>query len=275
MYKLKLGETKYPIFIFSQLFILVLTLSVFVFYFKFQPTIDYSICPKCDAHQYSKIYHYFKSKDTNFSVLFPFNSRILTPFLAARLPSDDIILNFKLINLFFTLASIYLLFLLWFQLKIPLHLIFFGLFWLLFHWLGIIRLNMLDPITVDVGVYFFEILLLWCLLYEKYFILSIITPFAIAQKEVFLALLVIFFAYQLFIFFIQKSKINLLPITGILILGICTKISLDTIFYATNSTGKNALFTVFFHLKQHVLDPLDFILWPFARALESWEYSLF
>ncbi len=146
------------------IFCTVLAAVVYVFYAQIQPTYTYSLTdPRLDAHQFSAQYDYFKGTTKSYTVRFPFNARILSSWLAAQLPFDDIITNFKVLNGIFLVLMALFLSLLWQRLQIRNSLIVIGLCWLLFHWKGPVRMYLPDPITADVGGYFFGALWLWLL----------------------------------------------------------------------------------------------------------------
>lgn len=146
------------------IFCTVLAAVVYVFYAQIQPTYTYSLTdPRLDAHQFSAQYDYFKGTTKSYTVRFPFNARILSSWLAAQLPFDDIITNFKVLNGIFLLLMALFLSLLWQRLQIRNSLIVISLCWLLFHWKGPVRMYLPDPITADVGGYFFGALWLWLL----------------------------------------------------------------------------------------------------------------
>jgi hypothetical protein len=85
-----------------------------------------------------------------------------------------------------------------------------GFFWLLIHWIGIIRHNIFDPITVDVPLYFFQaillIILLIIILQRRYLWLIILGPLATIQKESFPALLIVALLVALFEDYKEKTN---------------------------------------------------------------------
>jgi hypothetical protein len=146
------------------IFCVLLTAVVYVFYAKIQPAYTYSLTdPRLDAHQYLAQYDYFKGTTKNYAVRFPFNARILSSWLAAQLPFGNSTTNFKVLNGIFLVLMALFLGLLWQRLQIRNSLIIIGLCWLLFHWKGPVRMYLPDPITADVGGYFFAALWLWLL----------------------------------------------------------------------------------------------------------------
>ena len=139
--------------------ILLITFGAFSYYQASQPIVDYEKCTLCDGNKYSSIFNYFEDNAEEYNVKYPFHSRILVPYLATLL-SGSLTDNFQILNLLFSLISVVIIFLIWKKLNIPITLISIGMFWLIFHWTGMIRLNAFDPITVDVPLYLFHGLLL-------------------------------------------------------------------------------------------------------------------
>ena len=135
--------------------IIVLTLTVYLLYFYLQPTYSYHLLDsRYDALKYAKAYDYFKGFSTDYQLSFPFNARILMPLLAAKLPFNDLKTDFIWLNGLFIVLTVGVLTFVWQKLHIRLSLILIGLFWVLFHWKGLIRMYLPDPVTADVGEYF-------------------------------------------------------------------------------------------------------------------------
>lgn len=133
------------------------TILVYIVYTHLQPTYTYALLdPRYDAHKYAQLYNYFSRLSPNSQVSFPFNSRILMPWLAAQIPFHDLILDFIWLNCIFILLTIGVLVFIWQKLQIRLSVIVIGLFWVLFHWKGLVRMYLPDPVTADVGGYFFQ-----------------------------------------------------------------------------------------------------------------------
>ncbi len=176
----------------------LVALAVYLLYAFTQPTYTYALLDgRYDAHQYAKIYNYFRGITVNYGVSFPFNTRILIPGLAACLPFNELVTDFVWINGFFLLATIGLLTRAWLKLNIRLFWIVIALFWMLFHWKGLLRMYLPDPVTADVGGYFLLTCFLALLLIEekrisKVFVSGLLVLIAVLgtlQKESFLAVL--------------------------------------------------------------------------------------
>jgi hypothetical protein len=138
-----------------------LTLTVYLLYSYLQPTYSYHLLDsRYDALKYAKAYDYFKGFSTDYQLSFPFNARILMPWLAAKLPFNDLKTDFIWLNGLFIVLTVGVLSFVWQKLQIRLSLILTGLFWVLFHWKGLIRMYLPDPVTADVGEYFWMALFL-------------------------------------------------------------------------------------------------------------------
>jgi len=160
---------------------------------------DYSECSLCDAHQYTKLFEYFKF-GTISQIKFPFYNRPLIPWLSSLIPGSDIKLHFDVINFLFFLPSLWIIRKLWNELELKAWAQGLGFMWLLVHWTGIIRYNLYDPVTVDVPLYFFQTLGFLLFIRKDYKWFFIVVPFALLQKESFLVemlvLVVIHFIYH-------------------------------------------------------------------------------
>lgn len=173
--------------------------AVYLWYAFLQPTYTYSLLdPRYDAHQYAKIYAYFSGFTADYHVPFPFNTRILMPWLAAQLPFHVLTTDSIWLNGFFVVAAIGLLTWVWLQLGIRPFWVGIALFWILFHWKGLVRMYLPDPVTADVGGYFLMTALLAVfLLQEKkgpmnarnWLAISVITVVGTLQKESFIAVM--------------------------------------------------------------------------------------
>jgi len=238
---------------------LLITIAAFVFYEQIQPHVDYPQAPLFDGNQYLIIVDYLAGADSSYEVSFPYNSRILVPFLAHQLPFDDIITSFKVVNLLFSLSSLIALFFLWRHYEFTPVIMFAGFFWLVFHWTGIIRLNIFDPVTVDLPLYLFQTLLLLIFIRKKFFWLIVLAPLATAQKESFLALMMVLAGYALF-HHRKMQKTDLIWIGTALFLSLIIKAGLTRIFPPLEE-DRNSFITVAYHLKLVVMDPFRVVRW--------------
>lgn len=257
---------KQKIFIYS--FLVVVTVIGLWYFQHHQLSVDYRKCELCDGKQYQKAYQYFSGQSTRYEVKFPFHSRVLVPWLAAQLSPKDANPGFVTLLWVGTIITVILLLLGWQWLQIPWYLQIGGIFWLLFHWTGIIRFNLYDPITVDVPLYIFHSLLVLLLLRPRWlWLLLIITPIATAQKESWLAIVLVLTLYEFVYqwFFNQNTSYQKLWIyVGALVLAISTKWMLSGWFEPSNGAGKNSVITILFFIKVTLQNPLDLVRWVVA-----------
>ena len=163
---------------------------VYLVYAVVQPTYSYELLDKrFDAHKYAESYRYFRGITSDYVSSFPFNTRILSPWMAAHLPFNDLKADFIWLNGAFVVLTVGLLTLIWQKLHLRLSVIGLGLFWLLFHWKGLVRMYLPDPVTADVGSYFWLTLLLFLGVIESknWFFIVIVAVLGTLQKESFIA----------------------------------------------------------------------------------------
>lgn len=163
---------------------------VYLVYAVVQPTYSYELLDKrFDAHKYAESYRYFRGITPDYLSSFPFNTRILSSWMAAHLPFNDLKMDFIWLNGAFVVLTVGLLTLIWQKLHLRLSVIGLGLFWLLFHWKGLVRMYLPDPVTADVGSYFWLTLLLFFGVIESknWLFVVIVAALGTLQKESFIA----------------------------------------------------------------------------------------
>ncbi|MDJ1473660.1 hypothetical protein [Xanthocytophaga flava] len=240
--------------------ILFITAATFVFYYFHQPVASYPKAPLMDGNQYLKIYDYLAGKSQHYEVAFPFHSRIAIPWLASVLPVATPVTAFQIVNLIFSLLSVCILIYYWQKITIHPYLMGWGIFWLLFHWTGLIRLNAYDPITVDVPLYFFQTLFLLLLYNRNWMHLWWLAPLATIQKESFPALLIVLGMYGLLYNRSTHSKTFPIPIiAGSLVISLILKYVIGQVF--PPSTQGNSVITILYFIKQSLIDPFRIIRW--------------
>jgi hypothetical protein len=159
------------------------------------------------------------------------------------------------------ILSIIALYFLWREYEISTEYIYTGFFWLFIHWVGIIRLNIFDPISIDVSMYFFHALLLWLIIKKKYFWIILLGPVATLQKESFIGFLAVIFLIQSIIFWKnRKSAVSLVWIFSALVLSIFVR-GLINIHFPPINVGRSSLIVILFHLKESILDPFRIVRW--------------
>lgn len=247
------------------LYIFMLTTAGLFFYYQYsQPALSYDFAPEFDGNDYRAIHDYFVGNLNEYEVSFPFNGRILVPWLAAQINTGSIIRDFQWINLIFSLLSVFMLFQLWRLLGFELRWFLIGFGWLLLHWTGMIRLNAFDPITVDVPLYFFQALFLWLILKRKFVWLLLLGPVATLQKESFIALLVILAVYGWY--HNRREDENYFDLKWIitaLVISIASKATVNYYFPPTEA-GKGAIITLLFHAKEAIFHPFELVRWLIA-----------
>jgi hypothetical protein len=211
------------------------------------------------------MFNYFKGLLASFDIKFPYYSRAMVPFFASLVPIQDPIKAFAFINLVFTIMGVGIIYQLWRKLNIPLYLILIGLFWLLFHWTGLIRLNIADPITVDVPTYFIQGLFILIVLYNRYYWLLLIGPLTILQRESILVLLLLLLIFAFFhnYYWKERKPIPMLPVILAIALSILTKY-FYTLEYPPVDEAKSSVRLVLFYIREVVFDPFKIIRWIIA-----------
>lgn len=252
----------------SNLLFLVI-FSVFVVavfsYNQFQAHISYESEPLLDAHQYLKAYLYFRGDLTEFNVTYPFNTRIGIPFLAAQLPFEEAITNFKIIHFISISLSIVFFHLSWKKLELPiLHQLIFW-FWLLFHWLGPVRYVIHEPIMVDTAVYLFSSLFLWAFTSQKHLHFWWIVPLSVVFKE---SLLPYVFVLAISSVIIEKSNTKAWRYFLVFLSGFILLYLIKWLFpMAIYNWKYQAPITVVWYLKNLALSPLNNLRWIAALIL--------
>ncbi len=244
------------------LFILLfLSAGLFFFYLRIQPQVSHTYSPLFDANKYVSVYAFFSGTITDYQVPFPIHSRILIPWLASLMPFETASADFLAVNFIFMLLSVIAIHSLWRAYRIPQEYIMAGFFWLLIHWVGIIRLNIFDPITVDVPLYFFHALLLLILLKKKYYWLLLLGPVATLQKESFIALLAGLFILQVYL--TGKEKLPYHSIIWIFLALIASAVTKGIVnnWFPPVDEGRSSLIILLFHARETLLDPFRLIRW--------------
>ncbi len=248
---------------------LAIGLIAFFGYKVTQEPITYELATQFDGNDYRNLYDYIAEGDSvdGIKLTHPYNQRILVPAMASILNTGNTILNFQIINLIFTLLSVWITFLLWRHLGFDLKWFIAGFIWLFFHWTGMIRLNAFDPITVDVPLYFFQAFFLWVILKRKFFHLIWLAPIATIQKESFVALMIVLVVYAFWYNHRTKEGYYNLPIiVGTLALAIVAN-TLTNIYFAPAESGRSSLIMIAYHAKEAILNPFEIVRWFAAMAM--------
>ncbi len=247
------------IYVYLTIFGLVLAL----FYYFFQPFVEYQNSPLADSNKYEKIYEYFRGGSVDYHIKFPFNSRVLIPFLAAQLCSDNINFNFFIVNSIFAVLSILFIYKIMDFYQIDGKIILLSVLWISLHWAGPFRQNAFNPVNVDLPMYCLEVMFLLLFLHKKYVFLLGLSLISISIKEVFLALSIIFCAIALLDRFVTRNNsYSIYWMLVIVIAGIIFKVGLDALFPSNNDS--HALFTIFYALQDFINHPLNILRWLLA-----------
>jgi len=241
--------------------LLFIAIALFLFYAKIQPQLNHDFSALFDANKYLDVYHYFRGNESTYKIPFPFHTRIFVPWLASLMPFNDPVDNFMAVNFIFMVLSIVSIYFLWIRLGISHEFIVTGFFWLLVHWVGIIRLNIFDPITADVPLYFFHALLIGFIIRKRFYWLLVLAPLATLQKESFVGLMVITFITSLYVFRKKTiSKMDLTLVFTAMILSIGAKTLANNIFPPVEE-GKNSMMILLFHARETFLNPFRLLRW--------------
>lgn len=261
----------------------LVALSVYMSYAYFQPTYSYSLLDsRYDALKYAQAYEYFKGFARDYHLSFPFNARILMPFLAAQLPFEDMKTAFSWLNGLFVMMTVGVLTFVWQKLQIRFSVILIGLFWALFHWKGLVRMYLPDPVSADVGGYFWLALLLLLLLrkevkskwsnFFKASALIITVALGTLQKESFIAVIGLTALWAWLNVWLVRE-----PITGrvsknelfILLLAFLIALAVNYLvsyFFPslTSDWRHNSLISLFRGVKRYIIQPGLFLRLPIS-----------
>lgn len=243
----------------SPFWFIFITLGLYYLYFELGSPMDYASCDLCDKHEYKKLYDYFEHGIIS-QIKFPYYMRPFVPWLAALVPGNDMVMAFHVINFVFILLSIYLTHHLWRLCRIPKVLQWIALAWLLLHWTGILRFNLMDYVTVDVPLYAFHTLAMILFIRHRYQWLYVLAPIALLQKESFSAVLVVFMIVTIFRYWDGQWYVQALPLLGALVFGLVVQKAVLMI-QPDQLDQRNSFLTLLYHLKLVVYDPTRLIRW--------------
>lgn len=242
----------------QQIFLILITLGLYFFYFQFNESVDFENCKLCDAKEYKKLYDYFET-GTKSEIAYPFYSRPTIPFMASLIPSHTMSMAFHIVNLIFILLSVLTINKLWNLLHIKPWLKWIGFGWLFTHWTGLIRYNLFDNLTVDVPLYFVQPLALILFFQRKFKWFYLLTPFALLQKESFLAigivLLVIHIWFERSNWFKEGQHLLYSLLIGVLIQQVILSLLPEQL------DQRSSLMAILYHGKLAIDDPKRFFRW--------------
>ena len=230
-------------------------------YHHWQPANAYQLNPLSDANEYEKIYHFFHGHESTYPVRYGIHTRIMVPLLASSIPYASPQQSFFLVNTIFGLLAVFLLLKLLAYFDVSNIQKNIAVLYFILHWVGPFRANAMTPLNVDVAVFCFEILFLLLFLQKKALWLMLLTPLAVATKEVMLALLFPLVISAVVSRSIFKQKSLSIPwILGIFGLGLATKIALN-LYFPSTAPERNSILVMAFHLKQAMIRPDHILRW--------------
>jgi len=251
-------KTLAPIYL---LLLIIYGIGVALTYHHFQPPNKYAENPLADANEYLKIYNYFKSGESTYTVRHGIHQRVAIPWLASKFQGEDVMQSFFLVNSFFAVLTLPLLYFFLSYYKVAKEFILPVILYFSLHWAGPFRQNAIDPINVDVPMYIFEMLLILMVIKRKFLWLILLIPLAVAVKELSLALMAVNLVYAIFMRFLMKDKTASIPWAfGLLITGFVTNILINH-YFPSPVSNITPLHILAFHLRETILHPVFFIRW--------------
>ncbi len=241
----------------KHLILFLLVVAIYYTYATLQPTVDYDSTIPYDGKQYSTIAHHFSSDSTDFSVVFPFNSRIGVPFIVSLLPASYAVSGFTILNtLCLTLFYVTFVYFLKTYAKASFEHIAFAVLWLSLHFTGPLRYYLHDPIGVDLQIMVIEGLVVLSFFNKKSIALIGLAVLGIFVKESIIPLLVIL---SISSFFFHKKQLLTSLITA-LILTIIIKSIIGHFFPPAIANWKyNSVITLLFRMKFLILHPTEIL----------------
>ncbi len=242
------------------------TVILYIIFYHTQAPLTYSFSKLFDGNQYMKALRFFKGQSGDYDVSFPYHSRIMIPFLASLLPYDQIN-AFNYLNFLFILAGVLYMYIVWDTIGFPFWLSFAGILWLTVHWIGIIRYNLYDPVTVDVPLYFFQALFLVAVLKNKYWFMIMVAVISVLNKESIIAFLVVLTAYY-FIQWIRKTEpaSKFLYFLVALLLTLTLKLLINH-YFPPLERGRGSVITLLFFARETLRNPFRIIHWLAALSV--------
>ncbi|HAK75380.1 MAG TPA: hypothetical protein DCM71_00345 [Runella sp.] len=237
-----------------------LSAMVYLTYAMVQPTYSYELLDRrFDAHKYAESYRYFRGITPDYLSSFPFNTRILSPWLAAHLPFHDLKMDFVGLNGLFVVLTVGLLTLIWQRLHLRLSVIGLGVFWVLFHWKGLVRMYLPDPVTADVVSYFWLTLLLLFGVVEnkKWLFIVLVAALGTLQKESFIAVIgcmTLLNGVNSFVFN-QSKRPFLIALSALLVALLAHSIASHFFPPPTSDWRNNSLVTLLRVAKRYFVEP--------------------
>jgi hypothetical protein len=258
------------------LFIFFVYTSIFLFSYYTTELPSYEKIPLMDGNQYLKMYHYFSSPvNSEYLVNFPYNSRVLYIWIASFFPESISPMNiFIILNYFFGITTLFLLFNTWNRLSIPNYQSLFILGYICLHWSGIIRQYMIDPVGVDLPYLFCLAILVNMIVFENFTYLFAVAIIGTATKEAIIPFILFIFLIKLYqkkIILLENKKISfnfsktdntIKKIAIALLLSILCKIIINQYFPAVQAGWKqNSIIVVLHYVYMIIKQPVIVLNW--------------
>ncbi|SDM02451.1 hypothetical protein [Siphonobacter aquaeclarae] len=250
--------------------VFLLTLTAGLLYARLAPSYTYELTsPLLDAHKYIRLYHFFRGEAGDASVPFPYNTRILMPWLAAHLPAPDMKTAFAWLTAFFSAVCTGALVVVWGRLSIRPAVWIPAVCWMVFHWKGILRMYLPDPANADSPVYAIQALWIAVWLAETNAVrriaaFSLLAVVGMLAKEVLLLLPVL---YWLWVWREEKRFFN--PAIVPVLLALATRAAVGISFPPEAADWRsNSLITplrvIWYYLQNAALIPRIPVSWFMA-----------
>jgi hypothetical protein len=231
----------------------------FVLYLVLQPSVDYYSTTPYDGKQYLKSAQYFTGEKAEYSVVYPFNSRIGVPYLSSLIPSLGIVTMFIVIN---SLCLVFFFLLLVRFLKdyglSSFRVIAFVVLWLSFHFMGPIRYYFNDPLSIDLPAMVLEAVVVLMFLQKRAIFLILSAIASVFFKESVIPLLVIL-SFSSLLFFDRQLFIAII-ISLISVVVIKWQLGVFFPMEIVNSEYKS-YYTLYNNIKRVLLDPREILEW--------------
>lgn len=258
---------------FDTYLFLLLFVANFICYYLFKTTSVPLCTPIGDCFKYTAMYYAFQQHIFP-AIDFPFNMRILTPWLASLLPGHDANAAFLIV----TVISINFFALVFFELgkalKISVSLVFVAVIWFLLHTSGL-SLYFSAVVNTDPLDYFFAALILLVVVRERYFLLPFIAVFATFSKES--AVAIFFMIVIARVFAIWKNidsnkKPFLYSLMALIVAIVCKQISGKIFFHPIGQAAEWSV--MHYWLVDRLSHPIQLLNWVTALMVSLGVFPL-
>jgi hypothetical protein len=246
--------------LFYLLLVFLASAVLYAIFFYTQKPISYTFSYLFDGNQYLKSYLYFSGAVESYRVSFPFHSRVMMPLLVSFL-HYDVISGFNIVNSVFILGGILAIFQCWRNLGFPVYLVIAGLAWLTLHWVGIIRYNLYDPVSVDTPLYLFGIIFLVAVIRNKPWLMLLSSVIPVFNKESIIPILAVLLLFYMIQWMRREEHFKIMLFYAVALFSvILIKMLLDHYFPPLQS-GRGSIRTLLFHSRETLQHPFRIIHW--------------